>query len=64
MVTLRPAENANDAPVEPGPKPGDAHHWFFYPPRAGVTYYSFLARPAKSKKVEALPPDDTTTDTA
>ena len=50
MVALKPAEKAKDAPVEPNSTPDNDPHWFSYPPRAGVTYYSFEARPAKSKK--------------
>lgn len=64
MVTLKPAEKAKDAPVEPGPTPGDAPHWFSYPPCAGVTYYSFEARPARSEKIESRSPHNTTTDIA
>ena len=64
MVTLKPAEKVTAVPKESDLNEEDVAHWFFYTPCAGVTYYSFEARPTRPKKVESLSSDGTKPDAA
>ena len=59
MVTLKSPEEVSEVPEESDPSEKDLAHWFFYTPCAGVTYYSFEARPTRLERVEPRASGDT-----
>jgi len=59
MVTLEPPEKVLEVSQESEPAEQEAPQWFSCAPSAGVTYYSFEARPPRNQTVKPSASEDT-----